>query len=139
MTNQKERQELSALAFGFCWLLLHRIVKLSADSVEISASFLPVAMATPVPAPAPTPAPIAAPLPPPAIAPIKAPAAAPPPIFVALLLVWLSPLRDTLELDTGMPFTDARRMVISPGVLRRPLFLTYVTLARTESPERATV
>src|SRR3989442_6739391 len=53
----------------------------------------PVAAATPVPAAPPARVPIAAPFPPPAIAPITAPAAAPPPIFVALLLVWLLPVR----------------------------------------------
>src|ERR1700737_1639792 len=68
------------------------VVNVKADSAGTTASSFPVATATPVPAPAPTPAPMAAPLPPPASAPIRAPAAAPPPIFVALLLVWLLPL-----------------------------------------------
>src|SRR5437870_12800602 len=69
------------------------VVNVITFSAGTTTSCFPVAAATPVPAAPPARVPIAAPFPPPAIAPITAPAAAPPPIFVALLLVWLLPVR----------------------------------------------
>src|SRR6185312_11113546 len=96
------------------------IVKVRTLSAGILTSSLPVAAATPVPAPAPAAAPMAAPLPPPANAPITAPAPAPPPIFSALPLVWLLPLRLTAELQTVSPLMELSRKVSAPGLWRRP-------------------
>src|SRR4051812_16497253 len=86
-------------------------VNASGVSAEKATFCFPVAAATPVPAPAPTPAPIAAPFPPPASAPINAPAAAPPPILVALLFVWLLPLRLRAVDVTAWPSTEVSRIV----------------------------
>src|SRR5437762_12033556 len=101
------------------------VVKVRVDSEWTTASCLPVAAATPVPAPAPTAVPIRAPLPPPANPPISAPAAAPPPILVRLLLVWLLPLawKAVVETGTFRPFTstEVRRSESSPGSCSRPL------------------
>src|SRR5581483_449278 len=115
------------------------IVNVSADSAGTTASSLPVAAATPVPAPAPSAVPISAPLPPPAIPPINAPAAAPPPIFVALLLVWPLPLKEWDVVETGTPLSEVKRRVSWPGAWRRPLDFADVTLPRTGVPALATV
>src|SRR5207248_5402663 len=113
------------------------MVKATSASDGITACCLPVYMATPVPAPAPAPAPIAAPLPPPARAPISAPAAAPPPIFSALLLVWLLPFTEYAVLVTVFPSTDVTRMERMPGACRRPLSLATEITPCTGSPARA--
>src|SRR5215469_748280 len=115
-------------------LHLHWMVNSITSSGLTSAGCLPVAAATPVPAAPPAPAPIAAPLPPPASPPMMAPAAAPPPIFTALLLVWLLPFRATGALVTALPSTEVTCKVSSPGVSRRPLGLTAMTLPRTAAP-----
>src|SRR5579859_7380987 len=116
------------------WTL--KLITVSAGTV---ACILPVARARPVPAAAPAPAPIRAPLPPPARPPISAPNPAPPPILVALLVVWPLPLNERELLLTGMPFTDVRRKVSSPGAWMRPLSLAYDITPFTGSPAWATV
>src|SRR5690242_9974134 len=127
----------------FFSMLELRTRKVRACSAWNTASSLPVAAATPVPAAPPAAAPIRAPLPPPARAPIRVPAAAPPPIFSMLPFLWLLPLVLTrLVLSaTSWPSSriEVRRTLSSPGACSRPLGLACATTPVTDDPARAMV
>ncbi len=113
-----------------CWRMTPRaravvVTKVSTASDSTLTAFLPVAAAAPVPAAAPAAVPIAAPFPPPAIAPMTAPNAAPPPIFVALLLAWDSPL-----ITRGLTL---REVACLPGAHRSQ---NQIQLSRFAQPAR---
>src|SRR5215475_13772190 len=108
MYDEMTRQLGTPRPSGYLAAAFAVVVKAIAVSAWITASSLPVAAATAVPAPAPAAVPIRAPLPPPATPPMSAPAAAPPPILVTLLLVWLLPFarKPLVESIRVLPFTS---------------------------------